>query len=129
MMTWPDHFPTDCPPTHAESVTGRFFRLVTADPPVDWDVLSHWERDPNKDWGDGKCRACGLSIYGSEEDALKTKRRIPALRDTKVAIAEVNPKSGVVAPTPSRSAKSHYTWWIFRNFKDALGLLSISGAS
>lgn len=128
-MTWPDHFPENCPPIDASRVEGQYFRLVTADPPVEWDVMSHKERDPGKNWGSGQCRACGLSIYGDEEEARKTRRRIPALRGTKVAIANVTPASGVVAPTPTRTAKSHCTWWVFEKFKDTLGLLGMVNAS
>jgi hypothetical protein len=93
-MAWPEHYPPDCPPASAEAVERSFYRLVSNDPPSEIDLRSNWQKFPAKQWGNSLCKACGLSIFSSKEDALKTRQRIPAFRDSLLAVASVAPSSG-----------------------------------
>lgn len=122
-MNWPSFFPNKCPPDNAEHVNKSYFRLVKTNPPTSADVLSNKELQPEKDWGSSTCKACGLSIFIKREDAEKTRKRIPALRETHIAIARVTKDSGVVAETPSRDATSHCTWWLAMGFHELCLLL------
>ena len=124
-MAWPEHYPPDCPPASAKAVEGIFYRLVNHAPPVESNLQSNWQRFPGKQWGHSLCKACGLSIFSTKEDALKTKQRIPAFRDSLVAAAAVVPSSGPVLHTPSRHAQSHHTWWLNEGYADACRLLTI----
>lgn len=85
------------------------------------------QAQPGKEWGSKHacCKACGLSIYSEKDDAEATRKRIPALRDTQVALARVTEESGLVAKTPSKSAKSHCTWWLNPDLEDAHTLLEL----
>ena len=124
-MAWPEHYPTDCPTASAEAVNRSFYRLVNSNPPSDGDLRSNWQKFPAKQWGNSLCKACGLSIFSTKEDALKTRQRIPAFRDSLLAIASVTPSSGVVLHTPSRQASSHHTWWLDADCTEASHMLTI----
>lgn len=123
-MAWPEHYPPDCPPASAEAVERSFYRLVNNDPPSEIDLRSNWQKFPAKQWGNSLCKACGLSIFSSKEDALKTRQRIPAFRDSLLAVASVAPSSGVVLHTPSRQASSHHTWWLDAKYTEACDMLT-----
>lgn len=124
-MAWPEHYPPDCPPASAEAVEGTYYRLVNHVIPVESDLRSNWQRFPDKQWGNSLCKACGLSIFSTKEDALRTKQRIPAFRDSLIAATAVVPSSGPVLHTPSRHAQSHHTWWLNEGCAHACRLLAI----
>lgn len=112
MAGWPDHFPDGCPPDDAGPATGLVYRLVRNAAPAADDFRSHAEDQPERDWGDAHCKACGLSIFRDLTEAVKTTRRIPALRGSVPASAELDGGPGVILHTPSRAADSHHTWWL-----------------
>lgn len=111
MFVWPPHFPTSCPPAGAIDLKGTVFRFINGRVPVDKDFLSHYEREPDKDWGDDACRARGLSVLRTWADCVQMRKGVPALRKKKLAIAEISTKVGPVATTPSNNCGGHRTWW------------------
>jgi hypothetical protein len=124
-MAWPEHYPPDCPPAYAEAVERSFYRLVKTASPSETDLRSNYQKFPDKQWGNSLCKACGLSIFSTKEDALKTRQRIPALRDSLLAVALVAPSSGVVLHTTSIHAPSHHTWWLDDKYTEACHMLTM----
>lgn len=124
-MAWPEHYPPNCPPASAVAVEGIYYRLVNNNPPEESDLRSNWQKFPNTQWGNSLCKACGLSIFSTKEDAQRTRLRIPAFRDSLVAAASVDPSSGPVLHTPSRHAQSHHTWWLDEEYAAVCHLLTI----
>ena len=123
-MAWPEHYPPDCPPASAEAVERSFYRLVKTASPSETDLRSTYQKFPDKQWGNSLCKACGLSIFSTKEDALKTRQRIPAFRDSLLAVALVAPSSGVFLHTPSIQAPSHHTWWLDADYTEARHILT-----
>lgn len=111
IMQWPGHLPDGCPPADAEDANGTVIRLVKGDAPAPDDFQSQYERNPNRSWGEDLCRACGLSVFRTPEDAKALARRIPAFRNSRIASADLDPTMGKIQHTPSRHASTHHTWW------------------
>jgi hypothetical protein len=117
-MDWPNHFPENCPPNAAKDADGEeVYRLVDQNPPSDPDFISHRLRYPKREFFD-ECKACGLSIFTNIEDSIKLRKRLPALRDTSIALGKLPSEAGKILPTPY-SGNSHYTWWIPNGVKVA----------
>lgn len=112
MYIWPTHFPTQCPPSHAVELTGTIFRFINGKIPADRDFVSHYERNPNGDWGNDPCKARGLSVLRSVEDCQIMRAGVPALRKKRIAIASIAVSVGVIANTPSGTCEGHKTWWL-----------------
>ena len=111
-MTWPKHFPPGCPPAVAEDANGSVYRLTSGEEPREGDFISWKQRDPERDFGDRECRACGLSVYMDLGDAQRLRSRIPAMKRKRIAIGELEPVAGKILPTPSAGGGSHHTWWV-----------------
>lgn len=110
-MAWPNHFPEDCPPIAAKDADGEeVYRLVDQNPPSDLDFISHRLRYPNREFRD-ECKACGLSIFTKLEDSITLRKRLPALRDTLIAMGNLPNDAGKILPTPWMG-NSHHTWWV-----------------
>ncbi|WNL38631.1 hypothetical protein RN346_15240 [Halomonas sp. PAMB 3232] len=108
---WPDHYPEKCPPKDAEDVLGLVYRFTNRANPKDRDFLSYYELKPDENWGQKACQARGLSVYTSEEDCKTAISLVPALKKKKLCIGELDSKSGVIAPTPSKNTYNHKTLW------------------
>jgi hypothetical protein len=76
------------------------------------DFLSYKELNPSKSYEGKECQSCGLSVFRTQEDCLKAKAIIPALRKKHVATADLRDPVGLLAATPSYNASNHHTWWI-----------------
>jgi hypothetical protein len=111
VYVWPSHFPVSCPPSSAAELAGTVFRFINGRTAAERDFISHYERDPGKDWGDDGCKARGLSILRTWADCEVMRKAVPALRKKQVAHAEITTPVGLVAGTPSNSCAGHCTWW------------------
>lgn len=111
MYVWPSHFPASCPPASAAELVGTVFRFINGRSAVDRDFMSHYERDPEKDWGDDGCKARGLSILRTWADCGVMREAVPALRKKRLVHAEIVKPIGLVASTPSNNCQGHCTWW------------------
>jgi hypothetical protein len=111
-MGWPKHFPSGCPNSDAASASGVVYRLVTNDPPTADDFLSYWTMFPGTEWGERKCKACGLSVFSNRDDAIKLLQ-LPKFQNCRVAASSVlTDAHGVTNPTPNHLSPSHVTWWV-----------------
>lgn len=110
-VTWPDNYPDKCPPVCAVNVSGKVIRLTNRSNPKSKDFCSYYEQNPNHNWGEQSCQARGLSVYTSEEEYKYAISVVPALKRKKVCIAELSPKDGVIASTPSTNNPRHKTYW------------------
>ncbi len=59
------------------------------------------------------CKACGLSVFRSIDDARKLRRRVRASRKRMIAKGTVSDQCGKMMPTPSRQEPTHTTFWVF----------------
>jgi len=109
---WPSYYPDVCPPGNAEPTNGEVYRLIDEGGPTDEDFVCHKLLYPHKNWKEKECQACGLSVHPSPEGCDRLKRRIPALRRKRTAVANLQPKHGLLLHTPSSADKAHHTWWV-----------------
>ncbi len=110
-MQWPSHFPHNCPPKNAKPASGDVFRLVKKNRPVDNDFLSQAKRQPDKDFKEKQCQACGLSVYRDINDIRKMRNRVRPMRKRKIAKGTLSSNLGRILDTPSYE-KTHMTWWV-----------------
>ena len=108
-------WPAECPPDDTSEPDGRFFHLVSFDPPDDQaDCVTVFERDPKKASG---CGYFALSIYVEIED-IRTQYRFLKRRHPKVAakkwkfIAEgkLETKHGLIKLVDG-ATDTHTNWW------------------
>ena len=112
-MQWPDYFPDDCPPQDAQPATGDVYRLVKQNPPESKDFIPLREKKTSEDFGERECQACGLSVLGNAEDALRMRKRARGMEKRLIAKGTLNPFLGKIKHTPSsRYGRSHRTWWV-----------------
>lgn len=114
MLKWPDYFPEKCPPSDAESANGRFLRLVRNSPPQPTDFAPWRIENPNGNVSD-ECKACGVSVLRDIADVQRLRKRVPGHRKKLIAVGTLTPELGLIKHTPSRSAKSHHSWWVPKN--------------
>ena len=116
-MHYREQLPSGCPPdTAKESTTPRqFYRFVRTNPPTDYDFTSLRARNSSK--GPYKevkeeCRARGLSVFSSREDAIQ-RGKLANLRGQLLCAVQLGPGTGPIERT---GAGSHYTWWPLADF-------------
>lgn len=74
-IKWPDYFPAQCPPAEARAENRKVFRFVNNNHPGRDDFKSQYELNPDKEWGDNACLACGVSVWDSYDIACKKKEK------------------------------------------------------
>lgn len=111
-MQWPDYYPEDCPPENARPASGVVYRLIRQSHPTSKDFRSHRETQPHRTFDVPECIACGLSVFMDIEDVIRLQKRVPALRRRRVAKGTLVSDLGNMLPTPSRTGRSHHTWWV-----------------
>lgn len=110
---WPPALPADCPPPDAVAAGGRVFRLVDADPPGRDDFLPAAVASPGRQFEGNECISFGLSVYLARDDAEATRDRYKGFRGKAVAEGWLEPRMGKTHRTPTQSAPSHVTWWLY----------------
>lgn len=113
-MQWPDYFPENCPPEHAEPASGEVYRMIEKSAPTEQDFKSFRELNPRRRLSRKmRCRACGLSVYTEPQDILILRRQVPRFRTYSLSKGELEPRLGKLLHTPSRkTGESHHTWWV-----------------
>lgn len=124
VYSWPDHYPQSCPPSEAIDLNGTVYRFINGANPAERDFQSHYERQPDKDWGAEACKARGLSVLRTPADCGEMRKAIPALRKKRVAMATVTTPVGLIATTPSHSCDGHSTWWRALQPSEVVGLFT-----
>jgi hypothetical protein len=113
-MNWPTHLPQNCPPEDSQNAFGEVYRIVDHDPPHPDDFRSWREDNLTNDLPPTvtECQACGLSVYRDIADICRVIKRIPRFKKSSPALGTLKPTLGKILGTPSKSYKSHHTWWI-----------------
>ncbi|NOT13968.1 MAG: hypothetical protein HOP21_00040 [Methylotenera sp.] len=117
-MSWPSHFPTNCPPLDQSAYEGFIYRHIQGDTPTTEDFISWAQKSPKKDFKEMQCQACGLSVFIDETASLNIGARVPALRGKKVAKYHFQKSDGVLKHTQSNNNEHHHTWWVDEFFTD-----------
>ena len=125
MIPWPEHYPKQCPPDHAEPVNGDVYRFITNNTPKHNDFRSFYENKVDHDWGLMACQARGLSVFRTADACFAAAAIVPALKKKKIAKAELNAHCGVIAPTPSKNTKDHHTLWSHFASEDLASFFSL----
>ncbi len=113
VVTWGADFPAGCPPTDATNRAEPVFVFVKGQAPRAEDFQSHKARGIWKPTADpfDACKACGLSVSPSLDDAKQLQALLPYLR--RRTIASGLPLTGVLRDTPGPIPKlRHMTWWM-----------------
>ena len=110
MRMWPDYFPDRCPPSDARTDSIEAFRLVGSAPPAPVDFLPLLIEAPHRGFTPEKlCMACGVSVFRTAADAIRTKNRFKPLRAKHVARGRIEPEDGLILET---GQPTHATWWL-----------------
>lgn len=112
---YPDYFPEGCPPSDAVNDEIEVFRTcINEDKVTSDDFKSYYEMD-NERWKNN-INAYGLSVMLKQEDCVKLMK-LPGMRKKFKSIAKGKTYNsmGVIKQTPSKTYKSHYTWWLYED--------------
>ncbi len=114
-LQWSDFYPENCPPVETEPASGTVYRLVRRDPVQPKDFIPLFIERPgffeNKSISE-VCRGCGVSVCRNLQDIMKLQKSSGKMRKRQIAEGELNPTLGVIQHTPSRTYKTHHTWWV-----------------
>lgn len=111
-MRFRDEFPEDCPPPEASEIGEPIivYRLSDGVPARARDFKSLWQRRPGDQdlMGVRECQAKGLSVFTDLADA---RGALIEKGSGYVVELELSAGMGALQETPSRSRRSHCTWW------------------
>ena len=115
-MELAEYVPLDCPPKSAKPTNGVLFRMARKIPIADSEFVPQLVKKGADQFPiEDHCKASGLSVYVSEQDARKAiedaARINPLARKSVVVKAVVDAQWGLIAPTP-KNGNSHHTWWV-----------------
>ena len=115
-MEWKEdlsNLDTVCPPVDAQECDIWVYRLVDRLPSNDSDFYSYRKLYPSRKFQVSECQARACSVFEDIQDARTVKK----IRKSNYIISvHVLKNDGVLLYTPSRTAKSHMSWWISRSF-------------
>ena len=103
-----------CPPIGAAPKRVTVYRLVDNIPIKIEDIWSYRALYPAKVFND-ECIARACSVFTDSRE-LKELRKMPSLKEKKMVVIDIMEKDGVLLKTPSKTHKSHISWWISREF-------------
>jgi hypothetical protein len=106
-----------CPP--AGAVPGRLevYRIADNIPVKAEDIRSYHALYPAKVFRDA-CKARACSVFTDREE-LSGLLKMPKFKGKKAVRISIREKDGVLLSTPGRAIKSHYSWWVSREFDPA----------
>jgi hypothetical protein len=110
-MTWPDYFPTDCPPNDSHGATGKIFRLVPRNRSVEEGFRCQYLLYPDRIEPGEECNSCGLSVSVTLDDCLKNRKLVRSLKKKTILSASFDKECGKLKDT-SGKIDNHYTWWV-----------------
>ena len=109
-VIWPTHFPRNCPPPDADSLSHVVYYLVASKPPIPDDFRSALERGSFV--GKPECQRASLSCGLKFDDISSLQKSIPRLRNFMVSIAKLREEHGKIMQTGN---PGHYSLWLFGN--------------
>lgn len=110
---WPE-LPDGCPCSGAAAAARVFYRLSDPNDPNDWAPQATWR---SAEWfaglkdDDARCRALGVSIFGTQDAMSRLLRRAGRFSGHSVIEFRVESDMGVVLA----GEREHYTWWPSEN--------------
>jgi hypothetical protein len=111
-MDWFEPLPSECPPKKAIPTESITVYRITANPPKKEDFHSHRKIYPNKVFTVDSCIACSLSVFDTEEVAIKLIK-LPRFKNKVVTELQLTIDDGVILKT---SGAHHYSWWRSQKF-------------
>ena len=109
-MSFPNNWPTECPPSDALNCNGLYFHILKENPPGADDLRSFHEKGRALRF-QPKC-ACmpfGLSVFTDRDDVLHMRRTMPYLGKW-IGTLTLTQQDGMVLLTPGQRP-THNTWW------------------
>jgi hypothetical protein len=80
------------------------------------DIWSHRALYPGKEFFNvDECKARACSVFTVCEEA-RNLQKVPKFMKKKIILINIGKKDGVLLNTPSKTAKSHHSWWIAKEF-------------
>jgi hypothetical protein len=106
LASFPDWFPTDCPPSGSKEACEEVYRIVRAKSLVKEDFLSHHELGTALNAP--PCARCGLSVYDSLANAMHRQKLSPYLGSfiSKGKLISTDGKTSEL-----KASSGHLTWW------------------
>lgn len=123
-LTFPSYFPKDCPPNDATDEERLLFRMCKGPIPTAEDFLTFFHTNPEK-YKD--CiLAYGLSVFESEEDCQRARKKSPRLREQYkyCACGTTNKDRGKTLATPTKVNPHHITWWVYEGVEPSTFFVS-----
>lgn len=94
----------------AHEDTVEVYRLANSSPPTAEDFRPTRIEFPHRTFApEALCIACGVSVFKTAEDALRTREKFNALREKRIARGTIRPSDGLILGT---GKPSHTTWWV-----------------
>lgn len=84
------------------------YRLTKGTNISEEDLITYYEIDPNKDWGDKLSEAYAVSMYDDLNKTAKLTKMASLKKSKGVSAFVLSPKDGVVKQT---GKSYHYSWW------------------
>lgn len=109
-FSYSQRFSGQCPPPSASRASGLVYRGVPKQPLSENDFLSHVELGRSQADPDN-CNHWGLSVWRTREAVEHARRISRHMRQWSIAVGELQPADGVIAPTPSNNQPEHFTFW------------------
>lgn len=126
-LTFPEHYPDNCPPLPHNSMSGTYYRIVKNDKisdPIHY--KSHYELNLRTDLeGCSACSRRALSILSKNEEAVSRLKNHPKLGKY-IARLELTGKHGIVCKD-GRVLNSHHNWWVPIGVKASRFCVKIEG--
>ena len=113
--SFPDDFPSNCPPQDAIDANGLYYRIVNNNPPTSDDFLSKHELGAIPKYRAGQsflCRWRALSLYASIGDAEHHRDVMPGDGEF-IAEGQLVREMGRTKLTPNPDRMSHTEWWCY----------------
>jgi hypothetical protein len=105
-------YPPGCPPADAVAPAGKFYRLNPFPTLNEQFLLSQYEKDIDRPFGEADCKARALSLAATLDDAVRLRSRIKAMRSWPLVEVTLDGAPGLLKHTPSSMQSSHHSWWI-----------------
>lgn len=117
-MAWFEILPQSCPPECAIAPSRVIlYRILEAETPTNNDFLSQRMLYPNKKFHVDECQARAISVF-SDIDSCKAVMKFPKYKNKNCRVGQLflKEQDGVIANTPSKISKNHFSWWRSTNF-------------
>lgn len=126
-LKFPSYFPKGCPPEDATDEEMLLFRMCKGPVPTAEDFLTFFQIDPEK--YKGHILAYGLSVFKSEDDCQRARKKSPRLRTQYkyCASGTTNKDRGKILATPTKVNPHHITWWVYEGVEPSTFFMSCGG--